>query len=149
MPAAHILLPYFFKLHFNITLISLSWSSKPSLTLWFFLLKSRDVFLISPTHLDLCMALQPFAGPWHLFQFLDPVHRTPWMGNQPITRPIPNAEHRYRINTHTFTPQVGFEPTIPAFEQVKTVHALDHQTLWSTPPWFNHRNISRIQPRSN
>jgi hypothetical protein len=24
-------------------------------------------------------------------------------------------------------PQVGLEPTIPAFERVKTVHALDHE----------------------
>jgi hypothetical protein len=44
-------------------------------------------------------------------------------------------------------PQVGFEPTIPAFERAKTVHALDRWALvtgelkygplnWSVPVYF-------------
>jgi hypothetical protein len=45
----------------------------------------------------------------------------------------PNTgQHKHRINTHTyqtFMPCVGFEPTIPAPERVKVVHALDR---WAT-----------------
>jgi hypothetical protein len=45
------------------------------------------------------------------------------MGNQPVARPLPmqtQNEHR-----QTFMPLVEFEPTIPAFERAKTVHAFD------------------------
>jgi hypothetical protein len=37
------------------------------------------------------MALQSFVGPWPLLQFLDlyTVGRTPWMGDQPVARPLP------------------------------------------------------------
>jgi hypothetical protein len=32
-------------------------------------------------------AVQPFVGPWPLFQCLDLIHgRSPWMGDQPVTR---------------------------------------------------------------
>jgi hypothetical protein len=52
---------------------------------------------------------------------------TPWTGDQPVERPLP--EHRIaqtqNKRTQTFMPQVGFEPTIPVFERPKTVHALD------------------------
>jgi hypothetical protein len=37
------------------------------------------------------------------------------------------GQHKYRINTYTYQtsmPCVGFEPTIPASERAKTVHAL-------------------------
>jgi hypothetical protein len=39
------------------------------------------------------------------------------------------GQHKHRINTYTHQtsmPFVGFEPTIPASELEKTVHALDH-----------------------
>jgi hypothetical protein len=53
--------------------------------------------------------------------------RTPWTGDQPVARPKPThtGQHKHRINAHTSMPQMGFEPTIPAFERPKTVHALD------------------------
>jgi hypothetical protein len=36
------------------------------------------------------MALQPFVGPWPLFQFLDLLHgRAPWMVDQPVARRLP------------------------------------------------------------
>jgi hypothetical protein len=36
------------------------------------------------------------------------------------------GQHKHRINTYqTSMPCVGFEPTIPALERVKAVHALD------------------------
>jgi hypothetical protein len=75
------------------------------------------------------MALQPFLGPWPLFQFRNLFYtddRTPWTGNQPVARPLPT--HRTQTQnkrTQTSMPLVGFEPTIPAFEREKTVHALD------------------------
>jgi hypothetical protein len=49
-------------------------------------------------------------------QFLNlyAVGRNPWMGDQPVAKPVPSA-----------IPRVGFEPTVPAFELAKTVHALD------------------------
>jgi hypothetical protein len=63
---------------------------------------------------------------WLLFKFLNlyTVGRTPWMGDQPIARPI--LIHRtHNKRTQTFMPQVGSELTIPVFERPKTVHALD------------------------
>jgi hypothetical protein len=75
------------------------------------------------------MALQPFE-PWPLFQFLnlDTVGRTPWTGDQPVTRPL-HTHRTTRIQnkrTQTSMPLVGFEPTIPVLERAKTVHALDN-----------------------
>jgi hypothetical protein len=65
------------------------------------------------------------CGPWLLFQFLNLyiVSRTPWTGDQPVTRPLPT--HRTQIqnkSTQTSMPRVGFEPTIPVFKREKTVH---------------------------
>jgi hypothetical protein len=70
------------------------------------------------------------CGPWPLFQFLKPytVVRTPWTGDQPVARPL--STHRttqiQNKRTHTSMPLVGFNPTIPVFQQAKTFHALDH-----------------------
>jgi hypothetical protein len=70
----------------------------------------------------LSMALQPFVGPWPLFRFLIlyTVGRTPWTRDQLVARPLPK-----RRTTQTQIPWVGFEPTTPVFERVKTVHASD------------------------
>jgi hypothetical protein len=77
----------------------------------------------------LSMVLQPFVGPWSLFQFLDvfyTVGRTPWTGYDPVTRPLPTNRTVQTQNksTHTSTSQVGFEPTISLFEGAKTVKRL-------------------------
>jgi hypothetical protein len=55
----------------------------------------------------LSVALQPFVGPWPLFQFLIlyKVGRTPWMRNQSVSRPLPT----YRI-TQTEQRTVTFMP---------------------------------------
>jgi hypothetical protein len=75
------------------------------------------------------VALQPFVGPWPLFQFLIfyTVSSTPWMGDQPVARPLPThrTTQTQKKCTQTSLPEVVFEPTIPVFEQVKTIHALD------------------------
>jgi hypothetical protein len=65
------------------------------------------------------MALPAHSEPWPLIQF----RNHPWTSDQPVARPLP--KHKINAYTHqTAMPSVGFEPTIPAFEQAKTVHAL-------------------------
>jgi hypothetical protein len=75
------------------------------------------------------MGLQPFFGPWPLFQFLNPytVGRTPWTGYQPVARPLPTRRTTQTQNKRTQTSMswVGFEPTILVFQQAKIAHALD------------------------
>jgi hypothetical protein len=53
-----------------------------------------------PTYLS--MVLQPFVGPWPLFQFLNSytVGRAPWMGDEPVARPLHAHSTAQRINTH-------------------------------------------------
>jgi hypothetical protein len=80
--------------------------------------------------IHLLMTLQPFVGPWPLLQFRNLFYtagRTPWTGNQPVVRPLPTRRTTQAQNkrTQTSMSSVGFEPTIPAFERAKTVHALD------------------------
>jgi hypothetical protein len=64
-----------------------------------------------------------------LFQFLNlyKVGRTPWTGDQRVARPLPThgTTQTQNKSTQASIPRVVFEPTIPAFEREKTVHALD------------------------
>jgi hypothetical protein len=48
-------------------------------------------------------------------------------GDQPVARPLPTHKTTQTQNerTQTFMPRMEFEPTIPAFERAKTVHASD------------------------
>jgi hypothetical protein len=60
-----------------------------------------------------------------LLQFLNLRHSVGLLG-----RVISQSQGRYPTQTQnkhkqTSMPRVGFEPTIPAFERAKTVHALD------------------------
>jgi hypothetical protein len=87
----------------------------------------------------LCMAFQEstyFLSLW-LYSPLDlgrffsyliiyTVNGTPWTGDQPVARPLPTYRTTQTQNksTQTSIPWVGFEPTIPVFERVKTVHAI-------------------------
>jgi hypothetical protein len=75
------------------------------------------------------MALQPSLGPWPLFSFLVlyTVGRTPWMGDQPVPRPLPihRTTQTQNKRTQISMPGVGFEPMTPVFERAKTVHAFD------------------------
>jgi hypothetical protein len=60
------------------------------------------------------------------------VGRSPWTGDQLVARPLPVHKHRKTYTQHehqTCMPEAGFEPTIQAFKQAKTVPALDH---WDT-----------------
>jgi hypothetical protein len=75
------------------------------------------------------MALQPFVGPWPLFQFPNfyTVGMAPWTRNQPVARPLPAHRRAQTQNkrTQTSIPEVGFELTIPVFEWTETVHTSD------------------------
>jgi hypothetical protein len=77
----------------------------------------------------LSICLYSPCKPWPLIQFpnLYTVSRTPWTSDQPVARPLPTQRTTKTRNKRkqTSMPLVGFEPTIPAFERAKTVHALD------------------------
>jgi hypothetical protein len=62
------------------------------------------------------------------FLILYTVGRTPWTGEQPVAMPLPTHRTTQTENkrTQTSMPLVGFEPTIPAFERAKAIHAVDH-----------------------
>jgi hypothetical protein len=53
------------------------------------------------------------------------VGTTPWTLDQPVARPLPThrTTQTHNKRTDTSTLWVRFEPTIPAFERAKTVHA--------------------------
>jgi hypothetical protein len=71
------------------------------------------------------MALQPFVGPWILFQVINlyTVGRTPWTEDPPVARTL--STHRttqtHNKTTQTCIPRIGLEPTIPIFERATTV----------------------------
>jgi hypothetical protein len=71
-------------------------------------------------------------GPWHqIFSFIIILQTVGLLGlvissSQGLY--LNTGQHEHRINTYTYQrsiPCVGFKPTIPAFERMKTVHALD------------------------
>jgi hypothetical protein len=66
--------------------------------------------------------------PRPVLQFLNhKVGRTPWARDQPASRPILHRKTQtWNKRRQTSMPQLGFQPTTPVFEQVKTVHALDN-----------------------
>jgi hypothetical protein len=66
-------------------------------------------------------------GRFFSFLIFYTVCRTPWTGDQPVARLLPTRRttHTQNKRTKTSMPWVVFEPTIPAFERPKTVHALD------------------------
>jgi hypothetical protein len=91
------------------------------------LLENYPLMKVVITSYSFSMALQPL---WALAAFSVPslytVGRTPWTSDQPVVRPLPTQRTTQTQNkrTQTSMPWVGFEPTMPAFERAKTVHAL-------------------------
>jgi hypothetical protein len=61
------------------------------------------------------------------------VGRTPLKGNQPVARPLPTQDNTNRINAGNRA-SLGFESTIPVFEQAMTFHALDRADAVIGPP---------------
>jgi hypothetical protein len=49
------------------------------------------------------IALQAFLGPWPLFHFLIlyTIGKTPWTGDQPVTRPLLKYRTTQRMNAYT------------------------------------------------
>jgi hypothetical protein len=66
-------------------------------------------------------------GRFFSFLILYTVGRTPWTGDQPVTRPLPThrTTQTHNKGTQTSMPGMGFETMTPVFERAKTVHALD------------------------
>jgi hypothetical protein len=61
-----------------------------------------------------------------IFLILHTFGGTPWTGDQPVARPLPNHRTTQTQNKHTETsiPRVGFEPITPVFERAKTARPL-------------------------
>jgi hypothetical protein len=72
-------------------------------------------------------------GRFFSFLILYTVGRTPWTGQQAVTRPLSTHRTTQTQNkrTQTSMPWLGFEPTISAFQREKTVHAIDGAALLS------------------
>jgi hypothetical protein len=75
------------------------------------------------------MALPTHSGPRPLIQFRNHFGLLGRVISPSQGRCINTGHHKHRINPYTHhqtsMPCVGFEPTIPAAERAKTVHALD------------------------
>jgi hypothetical protein len=71
----------------------------------------------------LCCILAAFFS-FFIFYTVD---RTPWIGDQPVARPLPGHRTAQTQNkrTQTSMPREEFEPTIPGPEQAKPVNSLD------------------------
>jgi hypothetical protein len=80
------------------------------------------------------MALQAHSGPRPLIQLRYHFSHTVGLLGRGISRYLNTGQHKHRINAYihqTAVPWVGFEPTIPASERAKTVHALENaRLLW-------------------
>jgi hypothetical protein len=66
-------------------------------------------------------------GRFFSFLIFYTVGRTPWKKDQPVARPLPahTTTRTQNKRTQTSMSWVGFEPTIPVFERLETIHALD------------------------
>jgi hypothetical protein len=78
------------------------------------------------------MVLSAHSEPWPLIQFRNHFSQTVGLLRRVISPSqslyLNTGQHKHRVNTYTHQtsiPWVGFEPTIPASEWAKTVHALD------------------------
>jgi hypothetical protein len=82
------------------------------------------------TPICLFMALRPVVGPSPLFEFLDlfTAGRTTRTGDQPVARLLPAHRRAQTQNkrTHTYVPQLGFEPPISAFERTRPLWSAVH-----------------------
>jgi hypothetical protein len=78
------------------------------------------------------MALPAHSGPRPIIHFRNHFSQTVGLLGRVISpsqgRYLHTGQHKHRINAYTHQtsmPWLGFEPTIPASERTKTVHALD------------------------
>jgi hypothetical protein len=90
----------------------------------------------------------PWLGPRLLFSFVIFFYtpgRSHWTSDELVARPLPT--HR-TTQTQTYMPRVGFEPTIPAFEQAKTVDFLDRAAtvIDSENIYFSFGSTAQFRP---
>jgi hypothetical protein len=96
-----------------------------------FLSQCNYTVLCTANKIIIIMALQPFVGPWPLFQFLDLIQsRYDYLDGgsarrKASTYTLNNINTDWKHIIETAMPSVGFEATIPASERTKTVNALD------------------------
>ena len=64
------------------------------------------------------MALQPYVGPWPLFQFLNLYSRQNSLDRE-------SGRLKAAAYTQTSMYRVEFEPTIPVFKRAKMFHPID------------------------
>jgi hypothetical protein len=93
-------------------------------------------YLPRDTEIDLSFSfhwLYSPLGPWPLFFSFMIILQTVGLLGRVISSSqgdlsLNTGQHKHRIKAYTYKtsmPYVGSEPTIPAFERAKTVHALD------------------------
>jgi hypothetical protein len=95
------------------------------------LIKVRDNFTIyqdtTGMKLLLLRLYSPFVGPWLLFECLDPIHgRTPWMGDQPITSPLPKHRKNAHTDIHTSSGIRTHNPSVRANEDSSCLRLRGH-----------------------
>jgi hypothetical protein len=90
------------------------------------IISSFEINLAISLSLIGCTALVDL-GRFFSFLILYTAGRTPWVGDQPVARPLPTCRTTQTQNkrTQTSMPRVGFEPTTPVFDRAKMVHVLD------------------------
>jgi hypothetical protein len=88
-------------------------------------------------------------GRFSSFLIFYTVGRTPWTGDQSVARTLPAHRTVQTQNKHTQTsmPWVGFEPTIPMIEPVKTVHALDRSANVTDTKICTYLNVTIAAPK--
>jgi hypothetical protein len=88
--------------------------------------KERHGTLLFHTFFSLWLYRPLDLSRFFSFSILYTVGRNPWTGIRLLQGHYLHTEqHKHRINAKTYMPRVGFEPTTPVLEEVKTVHALD------------------------
>jgi hypothetical protein len=90
--------------------------------LWFSLIHS---FIIGSR--AFCWAMAYFLAWWSYAQSVEPLGREISLSQGGY---LHTEQHKHRINMQTSMSRVGFETTIPVFERVKSVYALD-SAAWS------------------
>jgi hypothetical protein len=115
-----------------VTGISLTFFINRVLLLYLYFFKKIIIgrVYLSYRYIYLSMTLQPLwtlAAFFFKFRKIYKISRTPCTGDGPVAVTLPTHKITQTQNkrTQTSKPQVGFEPTTPVFERVKTVHALD------------------------
>jgi hypothetical protein len=102
------------------------------------------------------MALPAHSGPRPLIQFRNHFSQTVGLLGRVISpsqgRYLHTGQHKQRINAYThqtFMPWVGFEPTIPASEWAKTVHALDRAATVIGWDQFRHSKVNMADAQTH